>query len=102
MSGSFLAEIISLAELGFFVLFLLTLNNADKTNQKKRYSPEEEHSVHRLSRPPIIVRSYGEIKQNNSHRISGRKGAWSLFSKRRGGSERKRALEGGSQVPLQG
>ena len=60
----------SLAELGFNALFLLALNDAGKTNQKKRHSPGEEHSVHRLSRPLIIVRSRGEIKQNKSHHIS--------------------------------
>jgi len=54
----------SLAELSFTVLFLLALNHTDKAIQKKRYSPGEEHSVHRLSRLLIIVKSHGEIKHN--------------------------------------
>jgi hypothetical protein len=67
----------SLAELGFFALFLLALNDAGKTNQKKRHSPGEEHSVHRLSRPLIIVRSRGEIKQNKK---GGKRGLALFFS----------------------
>lgn len=70
----------SLAKLSFTALFLLALNDADKTSQKKRYSPGEEHSVHRLSRPLIIVKSHGEIKQNKSHHISsGKRGQAPFF-----------------------